>query len=104
MAKKVKEVKIDDEVKVIDEIKGGAVKKEKKPNAWLIHVKKHRADNPDMSYKQCLQQAKLTYKKGGALELKPADTVVKMEKASADPIPVKKMKKVKKVKKKKTMG
>ena len=103
MAKKVKEVKIDDVVKVIDEpIKGGAVKA-KKPNAWLSHVKKYRADNPDKPYKECLQEAKKTYKKGGALEVKPADAPIKMEKASADPAPVKKMKKVKKVKKVKTI-
>jgi hypothetical protein len=112
MAKqKVKEVKIEcgscenkeNKENKTEPIKGGAVKKARASNSWLIHVKKYREDNPDTSYKECLQKAKLTYKKGGSLDVKPADTPVKMEKASAEPVPVKKMKKVKKVKKVKTM-
>jgi hypothetical protein len=96
MAKKVKENCDSCEKK---EMKGGAVditdkpKKVSKPNAWLEHVKKHRAENPDMSYKESLQEAKKTYKKGGVISLTPEIT------PNPQPEPVKKMKKVKKVKK-----
>jgi len=88
MAKK-KEVKIEEKVEVI-EPKSNLPKKDKKSNAWLEHVKKYRADNPDTSYKECLQKAKISYKKGGSIEMTPPE---------AEPVPVKKMKKVKKVKK-----
>jgi hypothetical protein len=77
-------------------VKGGAVDitdkptKEKKPNPWLEHVKKHRAENPGMPYKQCLQEAKKTYKKGGVISLTPSIT------PNPEPEPVKKMKQVKK--------
>ena len=33
-------------------------------NAWLLHVEQFRKKNPNMSYKEILQKAKLTYKKG----------------------------------------
>ena len=119
MAKKVKEVKIEEKVEVIE-----VAKKVKKPNAWLAHVKKYRADNPDCSYKDCLKNAKTTYKKGGAVKEEthkmpdgkvmkgathkekstptptPAPAPVELTKS---PAPEKKMKKVKKVKKVKTM-
>ena len=36
-------------------------KKTKKSNPWLVHVKSFRAKNPEMSYKEILQKAKLTY-------------------------------------------
>ena len=39
------------------------VKKPSKPNPWRIHVDAFRASNPTLSYKQVLQQAKLTYTK-----------------------------------------
>jgi hypothetical protein len=39
------------------------VKKEKKTNPWNEHVKKFRVAHPDVSFKECLQRAKLTYKK-----------------------------------------
>jgi hypothetical protein len=77
-------------------VKGGAVDitdkptKEKKPNPWLEHVKKHRAENPGMPYKQCLQEAKKTYKKGGVISLTPSIT------PNPEPEPVKNMKQVKK--------
>jgi hypothetical protein len=32
-------------------------------NPWLLHVGKVRTDNPDLSYKACLQKAKGSYKK-----------------------------------------
>jgi hypothetical protein len=32
-------------------------------NQWLEHVAKFRASHPELSYKQVLTQAKLTYKK-----------------------------------------
>ena len=36
----------------------------RKPNPWLEHLKKFRASHPNLSYKEALQQAKTTYKKG----------------------------------------
>ena len=103
------------------EMKGGAVdkpKKESKPNAWIEHVKKYRQEHPDKPYKECLQEAKKTYKKGGVISLTPeitpnpepeptAEPVKKMKKVKkggaikpeTEPAPVKKMKKVKKIKK-----
>lgn len=35
----------------------------KKPNAWIDHVKAHHANNPHLSYKEAMQQARETYKK-----------------------------------------
>ena len=35
--------------------------KTKKANPWLTHVKQFREKNPEMSYKEVLQKAKLTY-------------------------------------------
>jgi hypothetical protein len=32
-------------------------------NPWIEHVAKFRAAHPELSYKQVLAQAKLTYKK-----------------------------------------
>ena len=113
MAKKEvkKEVKIEEKVEVIEP-------KVKKPNAWLAHVKKYRADNPDCSYKDCLKKAKDTYIKGGAVKVEekthkmPDGKIMKGETHKEDPVPAetpveltkspaveKKMKKVKKVKK-----
>ena len=37
--------------------------KPRKPNPWLEHVRAYREKNPEMSYKQVLQEAKSTYKK-----------------------------------------
>ncbi len=37
--------------------------KERKPNAWLIHTKKIRDENPNMSYKDILVLARESYKK-----------------------------------------
>jgi len=34
-----------------------------KPNAWVEHLKAYRAMHPNKSYKQCMQDAKATYKK-----------------------------------------
>lgn len=34
-----------------------------KPNAWVQHLKAYRAKHPNKSYKQCMQDAKATYKK-----------------------------------------
>jgi len=36
---------------------------------WIAHVKKHRAKNPGMSYKQALKEASKTYKRGSGLNL-----------------------------------
>ncbi len=36
-------------------------KKERKPNPWLIHVKKVKDENPDMKYSEVLKKAKETY-------------------------------------------
>jgi hypothetical protein len=36
---------------------------QKKVNPWLLHVQKFRAENPGMSYKMVLQEAKKTYVK-----------------------------------------
>jgi hypothetical protein len=77
------------------EMKGGAVeKKEKKINAWLEHVKKYRQEHPDKPYKECLQEAKKTYKKGGVISLTPNITPNPEPEPTTEP--VKKMKKVKK--------
>ena len=38
-------------------------KKERQPNPWLTHVKAFRSSHPDLSYKECLQQAATTYTK-----------------------------------------
>jgi hypothetical protein len=32
-------------------------------NQWIIHLKGVRKDNPTLSYKQCMQKGKLSYKK-----------------------------------------
>ena len=40
---------------------------EKKQNPWLVHVAKFRKDNPSLSYKDVLKQAKTTYTKGSAI-------------------------------------
>ena len=32
-------------------------------NSWLEHVKQFRQQHPSLSYKECLQEAKITYKK-----------------------------------------
>ena len=97
---------MDEKVEVI-EPKTEAPKKDKKSNAWLDHVKKYRADNPSCSYKDCLQEAKATYKKGGSVKeathKMPDGKAMKgkTHKVEPDvaPVPEKKMKKVKKVKK-----
>tara|TARA_Y100001972_G_C7578313_1_gene290112 strand:- start:666 stop:902 length:237 start_codon:yes stop_codon:yes gene_type:complete len=39
-------------------------------NPWLEHVKKVRAKNKNLTYKQVLQKAKTSYKKVGALKTK----------------------------------
>jgi hypothetical protein len=36
-------------------------KKERKPNAWLAHVKAYREKHPDTPYKQVLKDAKASY-------------------------------------------
>ena len=38
-----------------------------KSNPWLAHVKAYRAKHPNKSYKECLKEAKKTYKKGSGL-------------------------------------
>ena len=37
--------------------------KVKTPSAWMVHVRKYREEHPDISWKECLQQAKASYKK-----------------------------------------
>lgn len=40
------------------------VKKSRKPNAWIEHVRKVKADNPDMNnYREIFKLAKQSYKK-----------------------------------------
>jgi hypothetical protein len=36
-------------------------KKIRKPSAWLLHVKLYREKHPNMSYKDCLKNAKDSY-------------------------------------------
>lgn len=36
-------------------------------NSWLEHVARYRKTHPNLSYKECLQKAKASYKKGGSL-------------------------------------
>lgn len=38
-------------------------KKTRRPNSWLLHVKKFREAHPDMKYKEALVAAKATYHK-----------------------------------------
>lgn len=38
-----------------------------KNNPWLAHVKAYRSKHPNKSYKECLKEAKKTYKKGSGL-------------------------------------
>ena len=38
-------------------------KKIRKPSAWLLHVKVYREKHPNMSYKDCLKNAKDSYVK-----------------------------------------
>jgi len=40
---------------------------QKKSNPWLVHVAKFRKENPSLSYKDVLKQAKTTYTKGSAI-------------------------------------
>lgn len=47
-------------------------KKPRKPSPWLLHVAAFRESHPDLSYKECLKQAKETY------------TPVKLKKKSPD--------------------
>lgn len=42
----------------------------KKSNPWLVHVAKFRKENPSLSYKDVLKQAKTTYTKGSAISKK----------------------------------
>lgn len=35
----------------------------KKPNSWMDHIKQVRVDNPEMSYKEAMQKAKISYRK-----------------------------------------
>ena len=53
-----KESKCDDA-----ELKVESPKKKKKPNMWLLHTKKIREHNPELTYKQVLILAKKSYKK-----------------------------------------
>jgi hypothetical protein len=91
MAKSKKTVSIAPVAEVIEEV--APVKKVKKvraksdkprkPNAWLIHVKAYREKHPEVAYKVCLQEAKKTYVKGGAvkpvLPPKPVSTPIVKE-------------------------
>lgn len=57
------EKKVKPEQDVVTEAVVEAVKKERKENPWLVHVKTVKGDNPDKSYKEVLSLAKLSYKK-----------------------------------------
>lgn len=37
--------------------------KDKKVNPWIEHLMKFKKDHPTLSFKECIQQAKLSYKK-----------------------------------------
>ena len=64
---------------------------QKKSNPWLVHVAKFRKDNPSLSYKDVLKQAKESYTKkvsgsaisGGAKEKKDKKPRAKKEKAGS---------------------
>jgi len=45
------------------EIDETIVKKEKRENPWLVHVKTVRESHPELSYKDILKEAKETYKR-----------------------------------------
>lgn len=49
-------------------------------NPWLEHVKKVRAKNKNLSYKQVLIKAKSSYKKRGAMATKTSKKGKKMKK------------------------
>ena len=66
----------------------------KKVNPWLLHVQKFRAENPGMSYKMVLQEAKKTY-------VKKAENVKGGSKSEKKPEKAKKPEKEKKEKAKK---
>jgi hypothetical protein len=38
-------------------------KKERKSNAWLVHLKAFHAEHPELSWKQVMQQGKASYTK-----------------------------------------
>lgn len=45
------------------EAKTVTVKKTRKANPWILHSKKVQADNPNISYREVLKLAKLSYRK-----------------------------------------
>jgi hypothetical protein len=51
----------------------------KKPNPWIVHLKKVRSENPDLSFKQAIIKAKQTYKK-------PSGTTGKVSDAKTEPV------------------
>lgn len=42
------------------------VKKERRPNDWITHCSKVKAENPGVSYREVLKLAKTTYTKKGS--------------------------------------
>lgn len=48
---------------VADEPKMVTVKKERRPNDWILHCKKVQEKNPGVSYREVLKMAKLSYSK-----------------------------------------
>ena len=58
----------------------------KKQNPWLVHVAKFKSDNPSMSYKEVLQEAKKTYTKGSSIVGGKAPKKTKMMKEKAGSI------------------
>ena len=53
---------------VADEPKTVIVKKERRPNEWILFCKEVQKENPNKSYREILKIAKLSYKKGSTSE------------------------------------
>ena len=69
--------------------------KQKKSNPWLEHVKKFRQDNPKLSYKEVLQQARKTYTKVKPVKKEAKPKAKKEAKAKKEPKAKKETKKAK---------
>ena len=61
-------------------------KKIRKPSAWLLHVKLYREKHPNMSYKDCLKNAKDSYIKVEKKKEKKKEKKVKKKKEKVKPV------------------
>ena len=61
-------------------------KKIRKPSVWLLHVKLYREKHPNMSYKDCLKNAKDSYIKVEKKKEKKKEKKVKKKKEKVKPV------------------